>query len=270
MTDRPVLEPTASHPITVEPTGKHVTVRVNGEVVADTDEALTLQEATYPAVQYIPLRDVVAARLTPSDTETYCPFKGDASYYHVVTEGGEPSTTRSGPTRSRTLRWPRSPVMSRSIRTRRTSPSHSLGRCIARSASSSSGPASPGLTLSPLRRGRRRPVLPRRPRRCDLAHQPDAQRTGHGAHHEVGARHRRLRGMGQRRNGIRRDAARAAGRRRRRVGVRTRRTDHRRRASSGCRICGWAAPTACWSRSSRPCSSSGCTAWTPVAHGASL
>ena len=44
MSDRPVLEPTASHPITVEPTGKHVTVRINGELVADTDKALTLQE----------------------------------------------------------------------------------------------------------------------------------------------------------------------------------------------------------------------------------
>jgi len=88
MTDRPVLEPTADHPITVEPTGKHVTVRVNGELVADTNDALTLQEATYPAVQYVPLRDVVAERLKASDTETYCPFKGDASYYHVVTEGG--------------------------------------------------------------------------------------------------------------------------------------------------------------------------------------
>ena len=55
MSNRPVLEPTASHPITVEPTGKHVTVRVNGESVADTDDALTLQESTYPAVQYIPL-----------------------------------------------------------------------------------------------------------------------------------------------------------------------------------------------------------------------
>ncbi|PXX13120.1 DUF427 domain-containing protein [Mycolicibacterium moriokaense] len=89
MTDRPVLEPTASHPITVEPTGRHITVRVNGELVADTNDALTLQESTYPAVYYIPLRDVAAERLTASDTETYCPFKGDASYYHVVTEGGE-------------------------------------------------------------------------------------------------------------------------------------------------------------------------------------
>ncbi len=87
MTDRPVLEPTADHPITIEPTGKHVTVRVNGEVVADTDDALTLQESTYPAVLYIPLDDVASERLKPSDTETYCPFKGDASYYHVVTAG---------------------------------------------------------------------------------------------------------------------------------------------------------------------------------------
>jgi uncharacterized protein (DUF427 family) len=89
MSNRPVLEPTASHPITVEPTGKHVTVRINGELVADTADALTLQESTYPAVQYIPLADVVAERLRPSDTETYCPYKGDASYYHVATEAGE-------------------------------------------------------------------------------------------------------------------------------------------------------------------------------------
>ena len=89
MSTRPVLEPTASHPITVEPTGKRVSVRVNGELVAETDEALTLQESTYPAVQYIPLRDVVEQRLQPSDTETYCPYKGDASYYHVVTEAGD-------------------------------------------------------------------------------------------------------------------------------------------------------------------------------------
>jgi uncharacterized protein (DUF427 family) len=89
MSDRPVLEPTEAHPITVEPTGKHVTVLVNGETVADTDQALTLQESTYPAVQYIPLRDVVAERLRPSDSETYCPFKGEASYYHVVTAAGD-------------------------------------------------------------------------------------------------------------------------------------------------------------------------------------
>ena len=89
MSDRPVLQPTANHPITVEPTGKHVTVRINGEVVAETDNALTLQESTYPAVQYIPLSDVVQTVLTSSDTTTYCPFKGDASYYTVTTSAGD-------------------------------------------------------------------------------------------------------------------------------------------------------------------------------------
>jgi len=89
MSDRPVLQPSDTHPITVEPTGKHVTVAVNGEIVADTDNALTLQESTYPAVQYIPRRDVVQSVLRGSDTETYCPFKGEASYFHVVTESGD-------------------------------------------------------------------------------------------------------------------------------------------------------------------------------------
>ena len=89
MSNRPVREPTADHPITVEPTGKHVTVRVNGEIVADTDNALTLQESTYPAVLYIPMSDVVEEVLSSSDTITYCPYKGDASYYHVTTTAGD-------------------------------------------------------------------------------------------------------------------------------------------------------------------------------------
>lgn len=89
MANRPVLEPTAAHPITVEPTGRHVTVEVNGERIADTDGALTLRESTYPAVQYIPLADVVTDQLQPSDTQTYCPYKGAAAYYHVVTTAGQ-------------------------------------------------------------------------------------------------------------------------------------------------------------------------------------
>ena len=83
MTDRPVLEPSSEHPITVTPTGHRVTVRIAGEVIADTHSALTLQESTYPAVQYIPMADVAADRLRRSDTTTYCPFKGDAGYYDV-------------------------------------------------------------------------------------------------------------------------------------------------------------------------------------------
>jgi uncharacterized protein (DUF427 family) len=89
MSSRPVLQPSATHPITITPTGQHVSVQVSGEVVAETDSALTLQESTYPAVHYIPLADVRRELLRPTDTETYCPFKGDARYYSVVTSGGE-------------------------------------------------------------------------------------------------------------------------------------------------------------------------------------
>jgi uncharacterized protein (DUF427 family) len=87
MTERTILQPTAEHPITIEPTGRHVTVRVNGELVAETDGALTLQESTYPAVQYVPLADVVGTALSRSDTTTYCPYKGEANYYHVTVGG---------------------------------------------------------------------------------------------------------------------------------------------------------------------------------------
>jgi uncharacterized protein (DUF427 family) len=87
MTDRPVLEPTAEHPITVTPTAQHVVVRVHGDVVAETDDALTLQESTYPAVQYVPLADVAPSVLKRSDTTTYCPYKGEANYYDVIVDG---------------------------------------------------------------------------------------------------------------------------------------------------------------------------------------
>ncbi|CAN5184118.1 DUF427 domain-containing protein [soil metagenome] len=88
MTERPVRQPTAEHPITVEPTAGRVVVRIDGETVADTRNALTLQESTYPAVQYIPLDDVNRGLLARTDTSTYCPYKGDAGYYSVTTTAG--------------------------------------------------------------------------------------------------------------------------------------------------------------------------------------
>jgi uncharacterized protein (DUF427 family) len=85
---RPVKIPDATHPITVRPTGAHVTVRVGGVTVATSDRALTLTEAAYPVVQYIPIEDVDQGMVHPTDTETYCPYKGDASYYSVTTPDG--------------------------------------------------------------------------------------------------------------------------------------------------------------------------------------
>jgi uncharacterized protein (DUF427 family) len=85
---RTVKIPDASHPITISPAGAHVTVRLGGTVIAETDSALALAESTYPVVQYIPLGDVNQSLLERTTTQTYCPYKGDASYYSVKTPGG--------------------------------------------------------------------------------------------------------------------------------------------------------------------------------------
>lgn len=88
MADKPVLQPGPDHPITITPTAGRVVVTVAGTVVADSRNALTLQESTYPGVQYVPIADVDAALLERTATESYCPFKGEASYYSIPV-GGE-------------------------------------------------------------------------------------------------------------------------------------------------------------------------------------
>jgi uncharacterized protein (DUF427 family) len=85
---RPVKVPDVTHPITISPTGSHVTVRVGGVTVAETDRALSLAEASYPVAQYIPLEDVDQALLARTATQSYCPYKGDASYYSLTTPDG--------------------------------------------------------------------------------------------------------------------------------------------------------------------------------------
>lgn len=87
MADKPVLQPGPDHPITVTPTASRVVVTVAGKVIADTRNALTLQEASYPAVQYVPLTDVDESVLSRTATETYCPYKGEATYYSVTVDG---------------------------------------------------------------------------------------------------------------------------------------------------------------------------------------
>ncbi|MDP9094629.1 MAG: DUF427 domain-containing protein [Actinomycetota bacterium] len=82
---RPVKIPDATHPITIEPTPGRVIVRVGTTVVADSTRVLGLRESAYPVVQYVPVADVDPALLRPSSNESYCPFKGEASYYSIVT-----------------------------------------------------------------------------------------------------------------------------------------------------------------------------------------
>jgi uncharacterized protein (DUF427 family) len=62
-------------------------VKAAGRVIADTRAALTLREASYPAVQYIPRKDVDMSLLARTDHATYCPFKGDCAYYSIPSAG---------------------------------------------------------------------------------------------------------------------------------------------------------------------------------------
>ena len=87
MTAKPIKIPGPDHPISIEPNPSRVVVKVGGKIIADTSDALTLREASYPAVQYIPRRDVDMAALTRSEHTTYCPYKGDASYYSIPAGG---------------------------------------------------------------------------------------------------------------------------------------------------------------------------------------
>ena len=85
---RPVLIPSDTHPITVTPTGAEVVVRVGEVEIARSRDALSLAEADYPVVQYLPIEDVDPDVLRPSEADSYCPFKGEASYYSVELPDG--------------------------------------------------------------------------------------------------------------------------------------------------------------------------------------
>lgn len=89
MSDKPVLKPGPNHPITITPTAGRVVVTSGGKVVADSRNALTLQESTYPPVQYVPLADVDQTLLERTATESYCPFKGEARYYSIPAGGAK-------------------------------------------------------------------------------------------------------------------------------------------------------------------------------------
>jgi len=86
-TKRKIKIPGPTHPITIKPTPGRVVVTLNGEAIADTRAALTLNEASYPPVQYIPRGDVNMSLLTRTHHSTYCPYKGDCAYYSVSTGG---------------------------------------------------------------------------------------------------------------------------------------------------------------------------------------
>ncbi len=83
MIERSAKIPGPDHPIAIEGNTSHVVVTYHGEVIADTHKALRLREANYPGVLYIPRADVAMAKLTRSEQKTYCPYKGECSYYSL-------------------------------------------------------------------------------------------------------------------------------------------------------------------------------------------
>ncbi|MEJ0068823.1 MAG: DUF427 domain-containing protein [Pseudomonadota bacterium] len=87
MNAKTIKIPGPDHPITIERNPKRVVVSLGGRVIADTHAALTLREAAYPPVQYIPRQDVDMALLARTDHATYCPYKGDSAYYSIPLGG---------------------------------------------------------------------------------------------------------------------------------------------------------------------------------------
>ena len=80
MSSRPIRIPGPDHPITIERAAGRVVVKLGDHIIADSRNALTLREASYPPVYYIPRADADMTMLVPSTHQTYCPYKGDASY----------------------------------------------------------------------------------------------------------------------------------------------------------------------------------------------
>jgi|HubBroStandDraft_4_1064222.scaffolds.fasta_scaffold96569_2 uncharacterized protein (DUF427 family) len=87
MKEKQVKLPGPDHPIAIQRNPARVVVSVAGRVVADTRNALTLREAAYQPVQYIPGEDVDFSQLERTDHATYCPYKGECNYYSVPAGG---------------------------------------------------------------------------------------------------------------------------------------------------------------------------------------
>jgi uncharacterized protein (DUF427 family) len=82
--------PGPDHPITISPQEGKVRVTVAGEIVAESTRTLRVEEAGYPPVYYLPREDADMSLLVRTTHYTYCPYKGDCSYYSIPI-GGEKS-----------------------------------------------------------------------------------------------------------------------------------------------------------------------------------
>ena len=81
--------PPTGHTITTTLSPHTIRIELDGEVVAESGHVLALEETGLPTRWYLPRADVSADVLRPSGFHSHCPFKGEASYHHVVTATGE-------------------------------------------------------------------------------------------------------------------------------------------------------------------------------------
>ena len=85
--EKEVRIPGPDHPITISPAEGKVRVTVAGKVVAESARALRLEEKGYPPVYYLPHNDADMSVLVRTTHYTYCPYKGDCTYYSTPIGG---------------------------------------------------------------------------------------------------------------------------------------------------------------------------------------
>ena len=81
--------PGPDHPITISPAGSKVRVTVAGKIVAESTRALRLDEKGYPPVYYLPRDDADMSLLVRATHYTYCPYKGDCTYFSIPIGGSK-------------------------------------------------------------------------------------------------------------------------------------------------------------------------------------
>ena len=87
--EKEVRIPGPDHPITISPAEGKVRVTVAGKVVAESARALRLEEKGYSPVYYLPHNDADMSVLVRTTHYTYCPYKGDCSYYSIPIGGSQ-------------------------------------------------------------------------------------------------------------------------------------------------------------------------------------
>lgn len=85
--EKPIRIPGPDHPITIKADPSRVRVIVAGKTIADSRNALVLQEASYPPVHYIPRADLDMGLVERTSHSSYCPYKGEANYFSIPVGG---------------------------------------------------------------------------------------------------------------------------------------------------------------------------------------